>query len=128
LGGWVENSKIRVVLCRAPHPKHLFGAAERAGCNDLARLFNALTMIIFFFRANTMGAMEEEDDIYLDHHSGEIVFKVRAMKGRHLAVPILKRLTPVEQLEKVSRERNGKPRHYRDRYFGLLRRVEAEGV
>ena len=30
-------------------------------------------MIIFFFRANTMGAMEEEDDIYIDDHSGEIV-------------------------------------------------------
>jgi hypothetical protein len=87
-------------------------------------------MIIFFFRANTMGAMEEEDDIYLDEDSGEIVFKVRAMKGRHLAVPILKRLPPVEHniMEKVSRERNDKPKQYRDRYFDLLRKVKARLV
>ena len=85
-------------------------------------------MIIVFFRANTMGAMEEEDDIDFDKHSGEIIFKVRALKGRHLAVPILKRLPPVKQLEKVSQEQNGKPKHYRDRYFDMLRRVNAKGV
>ena len=108
--------------------KHLFDVAEYAGGNDLARLFNAITMIIFFFRANTMGAMEAEDDIYFDEHSGEIVFKVRALKGRHLAVPILKRLPPVNKLETATREWNGKPKHYRDRYFDLLRRVKSEGV
>jgi hypothetical protein len=29
---------------------------------------------------------------------------------------LTKRLPPVNQLERVTRERNGKPRHYRDRY------------
>jgi hypothetical protein len=50
--------------------KHLFESAENARGNDLARCFNALTMIIFFFRVNTMGAMEEEDDIDFDEFSG----------------------------------------------------------
>ena len=47
-----------------------------------------------------MGAMEHEDDINFDENTGEVIFKVRALKGRLLATPILKRLKPVTQPEK----------------------------
>ena len=108
--------------------QHLFDTAETAVGVDLARRFNALTQIIFFFRANTMGAMEREDDIFIDPHGGSIVFKVRALKGRHLAVPILKRLPSVSKEEKDRRIAEGLPKHYRHRYFDLLCRIKIERV
>jgi hypothetical protein len=52
--------------------------------NDFARWFNALAMTNFFFRTNTMGATEQEDNINFDENTRDAVFKVRALKGRLL--------------------------------------------
>ena len=85
-------------------------------------------MTNFFFRTNTMGAMEQEDDINFDENTWDVVFKVRALKGRLLATPILKRLKPVTQPEKDRREKDGPLKHHRHHYFDLLRRTKETGT
>ena len=72
--------------------------------------------------------MEKEDDTCFDKSSEEIIFKVRALKGRLLAILVPKRPTAVSREEKDRWETAGLPKHYHHRYFDLLRRFKAEGV
>ena len=91
------------------------------------RLLIVLIMVLGFFRANTIGAFESEQDISFDR-MGNLKIVMRALKGHKLAAPIIKTIVGVQAHVTEHRVRQGLPVHARAALFESIRKAKDDGV
>ena len=91
------------------------------------RLLIVLIMVLGFFRANTIGAFESEQDISFDR-MGNLQIVMRALKGHKLAAPIIKSIISVPAHVTKHRASRGLPVHARAALFESIRKAKDQGV
>ena len=122
-----KGGGLREEICETAVQWMLSNADSQTDPIRRGRMLVVLIMILGFFRANTIGALESEDDIAFDQ-LGNLRIIIRALKGHKLAAPNIMTIVAVPEHTNRSRASEGRPLHARTQLFESIRKAKAEGI